>query len=378
MLNRTLLDLSYHNNLYNFEYLFKDLKSFLEKSDLVVGNLETPITRNEDQIQHQEYSFTSPLSFALAVKNAGIHLVSIANNHCLDNGILGAKETIDSLDEINLEHIGITYKKEKIHTWEYKNIKVGFLSYTYGTNAFSNNVYIKDSDIKINLFQHQELHNPILRQVYHNDFILCKILRKIFKIFHLFQFHKPIYERTESSIKERKKIKSDIACLKKNNCDYIVMCMHAGGQYNEKPLTQTRKLAKFLHNNGIDLIVGNHEHVIQQIEFLKKGLVAYSLGNFISTNGVIEKPFDKMGDYSILLHAYLKKDKSNQIIPRFSFTILKIIKHKNSVKVSLLKDEIDREKDIKNKQKLILDNKKIVKMITNNINNNIQDEYWLN
>ncbi len=55
---------------------------------------------NNEKIKYQQYKFTSPIEFAEAVKNAGFNFVTTANNHCLDNGKNGIKETIDALNEI--------------------------------------------------------------------------------------------------------------------------------------------------------------------------------------------------------------------------------------------------------------------------------------
>ena len=90
----------------------------------------------------------------------------------------------------------------------------------------------------------------------------------MFKKLKLFQFNTPIYERKEKSRKKLKQIKRIIERCKQDGADYIVMCMHAGGQYNEKPLLQTTKLARYLQNVGVDVIVGNHEHLVQNLEFV--------------------------------------------------------------------------------------------------------------
>jgi capA domain-containing protein len=98
--NSTINFYKVNDGTYNFNRMFKDVKKNLEKSDFTVGNLETPITKNNEKIKYQQYRFTSPIEFAEAVKNAGFNFVTTANNHCLDNGKYGIKETIDALNEI--------------------------------------------------------------------------------------------------------------------------------------------------------------------------------------------------------------------------------------------------------------------------------------
>ena len=148
-----------------------------------------------------------------------------------------------------------------------------------------------------------------------------------------------------------------------------------------EPIKKAEKTARFLVKNGIDLVVGNHEHVVQCTRFYKDKLVAFSLGNFIGTAGTIEEPFDKMSEYSILLNIYLSKEKEKISINDYTFTILKSIKDERkdgtSVKVKLLYDLIQNCKNVSEKQKLLLDNKKIVKIVTGkNIDiNDVKKEY---
>lgn len=85
---------------YDFNCMFADIKKFLEQAELVIGNLETPITTNNKEIKSKLYQFTSPIEFAEAVKDAGFDFVTTANNHCLDNGIEGIKKTLDALEKV--------------------------------------------------------------------------------------------------------------------------------------------------------------------------------------------------------------------------------------------------------------------------------------
>lgn len=370
---------------YNFNIMFTDIKDFLNQSDFVVGNLETPITMDNDEIKCQQYRFTSPVEFAEAVKNAGFDLVTTANNHCLDNGVEGIQETVESLDKIGLENTGISYGEEELKIHNINRIKIAILSYTYGTNAFSNKVYLENADknAKVNLFQEQELSNWWIRKLYLSSNIIIKSIRKIFTVLGLFQLKKFVYERNESSRRQRNEIINKIKKYKKAGADCIIMCMHEGGQYNKEPIKRTKKTVKFLIKNGVDLIIGNHEHVIHPIEYKEDKLISYSLGNFISTTGVTKEPFDKMAEYSILLNIYVSKNNEEIDYNKCTFTIVKSVKDKIkdgiSVKAKLLYDLIEESDNLEEKQKLMRDNQTIVQLITGkNINlNNIKKEYEL-
>ncbi len=93
-------------NGYNFDAIFDSTKSLFEKSDFIMGNLETPISIDNKKLTNEKYRFNSPFEFAEAVKKAGIDAVATANNHCLDRGIEGIKSTQKSLDKIGLIHTG--------------------------------------------------------------------------------------------------------------------------------------------------------------------------------------------------------------------------------------------------------------------------------
>lgn len=150
------------------------------------------------------------------------------------------------------------------------------------------------------------------------------------------------------------------------------------GQYNVKPLKKTRRTADFLQKCGIDLIVGNHEHVIHEFERKRAKLITYSLGNFVSDTGIFRKPFDKMSEYSVLLNVYLQKENEEIRINKETFTICKTVADgEKKVKVKRLYDIINECGDEKEKVKLMLDNKKIVNIVTKqDIEvDDIQEEY---
>lgn len=383
MLNAEIINSYREENKFNFNSIFEDVKGFLEDSDFVVGNLETPISEDYKDIKSEKYKFTSPIEFAEAVKNAGFDFVSTANNHCLDNGIIGIKKTIEALEKVEIGHTGISYREDKLVIHNLKNIKVAILAYTYGTNAFSNKVYLthKEKIYKVNLFQNQELSNVFTRKLYQSRNILLRILKKILRKLKLLQLNKPIYERKEKSYKQKKEIIKKIEKCRELGADYIIMCMHEGGQYNDVVLKKTKKTARFLYKNGVDLIVGNHEHVIHGVEIKEGKIISYSLGNFVSTHGVINAPFDKMSEYSILLNVYISKTQQKVEVIKKTFTIVKTVvdkeKSANSIKVRLLMDIIKESLDENERNKLLRANKKIVKIVTGKDIEleNIQKEY---
>lgn len=335
MLEKETLETYKDGEKYNFSEVFEKTKSLFNESDLTIGNLETPITETKRNLTSQEFRFTSPKEFAQAVYETGIKYVSTANNHCLDNGISGINETIDCLDRIGIKHTGtFKNKKDKKYLLEEKNgFKIAILAYTYGTNAFANNCYLnKKNKYAVNLFQNQELSNRITRYCRYHKNIFTKVYNIINR--NLFKYNAKVepYERKEFNIIQKIKLKQNIKACKKEGANLIIMLAHMGGQYNEEPIELTKEISRFLLKNGVNIVVGNHEHVVHGGDFseVKNGkAVTYSLGNFTGTVGIYKKPFNKMSEYSISYNIYINNKNIDIKIEKITFSVLKIIKTNN-------------------------------------------------
>jgi len=311
---------------YDFSQKFNDCKTYFSSSDYVVGNLETPIA-NAHLCNHI-INYNSPFAFAEAVKNGGFTMVTTANNHCLDRGISGIDDTIKALDTIGLKHTGIN-NQNKLPTGiveNFNNMKIGFLSYTYGTNAWNNKNYLKnDEKWKVNLYQEQELYN-----------------------------------RKEKSDWLFDRMSDDIKALKKTGAEYVIMCLHAGGQYNFVPLKSTKKITAQLSDMGVDAVITNHEHIIHNAEVVSGKVIVYSLGNFSSLFCVQSAPFLKLSDYSVIFNLYLSKNNNIVKPADITFSMAKTISTgKNKIKTALLYDLISDCENKREKAKLLNDNLKI-------------------
>lgn len=232
---------AYKNGEYDFSYVFEDIKQYIEPADLAIGNLETTF-RGKEKGYSSYPTFNTPEVLAQDLKELGIDVVSTANNHSLDTGYLGIESTIDYLDEAGILHTG-TYKSEedqnKIVVKEINGLKFAFLAYTYGTNGIP---VPSGKEYCINLI-------------------------------------------------DKELIKSHLDMAKNINPDVICVNMHWGIEYQNIPNDEQEDLANFLFENGADIILGSHPHVLQKMEErdiilpnddMKKGFVIYSLGNFMS------------------------------------------------------------------------------------------------
>ena len=226
---------------YDFSYYFTDIKQYIEEADITVGNLETTLSGAKRGYSGYP-TFNTPEILAKNLKDTGFDVVSTANNHCIDKGYTGIESTIDFLDAAGLAHTG-TFKSKKdqetILVKDVKGVKIAFLSFTYGTNGIP---IPKDKTYAVNLI-------------------------------------------------DKKLIKSQIELAKKEEPDLICVSMHWGIEYQTKANKEQESLADYLFENGVDVILGNHSHVPQQMEkrkiklddgTTKDGFVIYSLGNFIA------------------------------------------------------------------------------------------------
>ena len=217
---------------YDFTSMFKNMSTFFANSDITVGTMETNYTDNKYSGYGQR---NSPISFAEALKNIGIDLVSISTNHSLDYGIEGLQETKRALEGIGYDVVGDNLGESRVKIKTIKNTKIAFLSYTYG-------------------FENQN--------------------------------SKTKEELDSANIYNSEIAKKDLEYAKEN-ADYSIIIMHWGDAYSIKPNKEQQNIAKFLVENGADMILGNHASAVQKMEVMqspegKNVLVAYSLGNYIS------------------------------------------------------------------------------------------------
>jgi len=226
---------------YDFSYVFEDIKHHIQTADIAVGNLETTFAGKERGYSTYP-TFNTPEALAYNLKNIGLDVVSTSNNHSLDKGYSGLESTIDFLDDADIAHTG-TFKSEeeknKILIKNVKGLDIAFLSYTYGTNGIP---VPSGKDYCINLI-------------------------------------------------DKDLISKHLELAKQKEPDLICVIMHWGVEYVTKQNTTQEDLANFLFENGADVILGGHPHVLQPMEkrtitladgSTKEGFIIYSLGNFIS------------------------------------------------------------------------------------------------
>ncbi len=315
---------------YDFSRCFAGVERLFAASDLVIGNLETPISIDNTGLSEKNYSFSAPREFAQAVKRCGIGCVSTANNHCLDRGFEGIDSTNLALDEAGILHSGVFSKKEDRAPLLFTagGLRLGLLSYTYGTNAYMNRNYLeKEEEWRVNLFQEQEFFDPLLRKAYfRRKEPFYAAINYGWSLLHPQYIGKSKGERRQKDERQMSALKEDLRKLRALKPDLTIFCMHIGGQYNRRPTGYTRKMTQTLLSEGINLVAGNHEHVIHGCEtdgLSRNQFAFYCLGNVLGRAGISREPYGRLCDHSIACHIYVETE--NRRVYRVSFSVLRCI-----------------------------------------------------
>lgn len=215
---------------YDYSVNYKYIKELFEQSDITIANLEVTLAGPP----YKGYpAFSSPDDLIFASKDAGIDYFITANNHSCDRGKRGITRTLDVLDSLEIPHTG-TFRntEERNNTYplkiEQNGISIALLNYTYGTNGIS------------------------------------------------------VPVPTVVNLINTATIKADLEKSKSMNVDKIIVCIHWGIEYQRQPNQTQIDLYTMCRDNGADIVIGSHPHVIQKMEWEGDNLVVYSLGNFIS------------------------------------------------------------------------------------------------
>ena len=247
---------------YDYAHMLTDPAEQLSRADYAVGNLETVLAGGPDYSGFPR--FNSPDSLAGSARDAGFDLLATANNHTRDQGMNGIFRTLDVLDEAGLAHVG-TYRTQEerdensgIYVADVGGISTAFLCYTYGLNGYQ---LPKDQMFAVNLFN----------------------------LDYYTTLANPDYELLAADLEAARDLETDL----------IAVIIHWGVEYQNAPNSYQTQLARFLVEQGADLVLGSHPHVLQPYETVtvtgwdgeeREGFVCYSLGNFLSNQYFSENP----------------------------------------------------------------------------------------
>ena len=253
LMHSPILDAYNFDSKYDFHDIFKYVKSYYEKFDLTVANLELSLGGKERGYSGYP-TFNCPDSILDALYDSGVNEVTAANNHCFDMGESGFLRTLNTLDKHKIEYLGTRVSTEikPYKVTEINGIKIGRINYTYETVPLNgkkalNGIPVTDDCAElINSFNYEKL----------DDFY--------------------------NELKER------IDMMYSDGAEAIMVYIHWGDEYKLEANGWQKQIAQKLCDLGVDVIVGNHPHVIEPVELYssevsgKQTVCLYSLGNEVS------------------------------------------------------------------------------------------------
>jgi len=279
LMHYSVLRASRENDVYDFFPIYSEIKDIIKKSDVAFVNQETVMAGTS--FGYTGYPvFNTPRALAYALADTGFNVINLGNNHAMDMGAEGLYATLDFLDTIEgITVIGARKEGDSARIITKNNIKLGFLAYTFHTG------YPLPAD------------NPNL---------VSAINRVI--------------------------MEEEIAALRPN-CDFLIVSMHWGYEYQLFPNREQTELARFLAEQNVDLIIGHHPHVLQRVETItlpngRKTICFYSLGNFISNQRERERLIG--GIAVVTLEKEIFQSESGELNTEISigdFGVLPVVSH---------------------------------------------------
>ena len=234
---------------YDFKPMLTYIKEKVKGYDLAYYNQETIV--GGTGIGLSDYpTFNSPYETADAMIDAGFNLVSTASNHTLDRGeqaVINSRKYWDKQEDVLAVGSYTSFEeRDNIPIREKNGITYAMLNYTYGTNGIP---VPEGKEYLVNVWP---------TDLYIND---------------------PERDTEYQAYKE--KVKEDIEKVR-DKVDVLIVAMHCGIEYTTEPSAYQKDEAQFLADQGVDIVIGTHPHVLEPVEWIDDTIVFYSLGNFIS------------------------------------------------------------------------------------------------
>ena len=242
---------------FGFSSFFKHLADRIGDADLAVGNMEFPLAGKP----YTGYpAFSGPDEYAQYLADVGFDVFLTANNHILDKGTAGIRRTIDVLERKGLTYTGIAADPQAdtllnplmLHV---RGLRIAVVNFTYGTNTGP-----WDPWPKVNYMRKADI--------------------------------LPMLERVQGA-------------------DLVLVFPHWGIEYRLHHDAEQEEMAKWLIENGADVVVGAHPHVIQDVQYIDGKPVLYSLGNALSNQNDLNSRLEM----AVTLRVVLERDKEPRLLP---------------------------------------------------------------
>lgn len=226
-------------DVWNYDHIYEPVKKDIEAADLSLVTQETIFVEDRKDISGYP-AFGTPVEIGDALVNAGFDVIAHSSNHTLDHGTKSIEYTLNwwKNQHPEIKVLGIHESEEaaqEISVIQCKDLKIAMLDYTYSFNGLK---MPEDKEYLADLFDE---------------------------------------EKARKDIQKAKEL-----------ADVVIVVMHVGDEYVQAVDEQTRNWTDLFLEEGVDIVIGSHPHVIRPMETLTgkdghKMLVYYSLGNFVAT-----------------------------------------------------------------------------------------------
>jgi poly-gamma-glutamate capsule biosynthesis protein CapA/YwtB (metallophosphatase superfamily) len=217
---------------YGRDYPFGAVLPILQRTPIVLGNLEGPLAQKAQKVD-RNFSYRVKPRLASSLLRAGINVVTLANNHLVDCGREGVLETLEALAAAGVTPLGAAANEQAAHEpviREAGGLKIGLLGYYWNRRCAAT----------------------------------AKLPGSAMGVF----------EELEADIR---KLRSQV--------DRVVVTFHWGRPYRPEPSPRARAKALFAIDCGAHAVVGHHPHIIQEFEIYRRCPIFYSIGNFAFGSG---------------------------------------------------------------------------------------------
>ncbi|MBI1886331.1 MAG: CapA family protein [Chloroflexi bacterium] len=235
MLGRTLGDgIRRSGPLYPFEPVL----DLLRDADITFANLESPLSERGEPAP-KDFVFRGPTEGAEGLAQAGIDIVSLANNHALDYGLTALADTRAALAAAGVLYAGAGGNEAGARAPVIvgrKGLRLAFLAYVNTPSDSGSGFDVSGTAATAG--------------------------------------------RAGVAWATAEAVAADVAAAR-GQADIVIVSLHTGPEYQEPPSPLQVEVARAAIDAGAALVLGHHPHVLQGIERYKRGLIIYSLGNFV-------------------------------------------------------------------------------------------------
>ncbi len=219
------------------DYPFANVSQHFHAADLVVGNMESALGTLGTPAP-KSYPFQAPPQAAQAIAQAGIDIVSLANNHAMDYGPEALLDAINLLHNANVAPIGAGENFDAAHApyiTEVNGLTIAFFGYV-NVPIEASSAFDTETWTATNTDPGLAWANP-------------------------------------------EEIMADVTAVR-DQVDLVAVVLHSGFEYIEEPGEAQMAAAHAAIDAGADIVIGHHAHILQGIEYYKDGVIVYGLGNF--------------------------------------------------------------------------------------------------